>query len=211
MNNTIKKYSQLHLRYLIALLAIVASLTCTVASAASVWSQAYTDGTDMYDLHIVSNFDGIINTSITGIYLDNKTNGSIPVNELLTLSTEMLYLYSFSQGDTYDYYKDALGGVSIITDIVTQYSDTSAYIRNSRVDLQSPDRPAGADISFEPSYINFIRPITSTTGLPVYDLDFSSSNQFFTRTAVNSVPVPAATWLFVSGLLSLICVSRRRV
>ncbi len=130
-----------------------------------------------------------------------------PTNYLGTNNGDM-----FQDGDNFSIVFDSpvnAFGVSIMTSDQMFDGDISLLVNNSNVDLVASaiqqTLSDGSDVYFlgalDPVGINSIEFSTIGGGFFLYTLDDM-------RTAV--VPVPAAFWLFVSGLAGMIALSRRK-
>jgi len=85
----------------------------------------------------------------------------------------------------------------------TPYADTLSYLSFPDFNTQGP-APMAATANSEGVALG-----TAFGGIRGY-IDIGSGNSM-TVTAINAVPVPAAIWLFSSGLLGLIGVARKKV
>ena len=111
--------------------------------------------------------------------------------------------FGLQVGDVLSGNKMYRGGNEVISDLgsATPYADTLDYSFFPAFTLQGPAPMAATSAS--PGFTS-----GPFTGLRVL-IDIGSGNSM-TVTAVNAVPVPAAVWLFGSGLLGLIGVARRK-
>lgn len=101
----------------------------------------------------------------------------------------------------------------------------SSAINGITLEMGESQHPPFDNRSFQYSIDNGINWLTGNTdangvvalnfGGAINTVEFrtigeGSENQFYMRTATTVVPVPAAAWLFASGLLGLVGVARRR-
>jgi len=187
--------------------ALLCLFSISSANAASVWStELLFDGVSVtadWRLHVVSDDADLSSpANITGVYLDNVFNSQIAPVDLLTSSPADIAI-----NDPYDFVNDipvssvmqAAGpGVFIIKELDT-YGSNGVGQQHELVCrefqcityLNHPEGPPPRQI------------LTLT--------DFEPHPQLIlTRSALSPVPVPAAVWLFGSGLIGLIGIARRK-
>lgn len=137
-----------------------------------------------FDMKLFVQWDatGLFNAIDYGLQAGNVLSGS-------TLYHDNDASGTFTAGDTY---------LTDVGSVATPYSDTLQLLP---ADMQGATPMAGTAAS-----IGFIDgPFPGIQGM----LDIGSGNSLHV-TSVSAVPVPAAVWLFGSGLLGLIAVARRK-
>lgn len=192
--------------------ALIAVTTISSNSmAASVWTlTGITDSTnnDSWNLHMISTSNSL-NDTISAVYLDNLSDGLVDTNFLLDNINENIRATFLDNGSTLD-----MAGAFSEFD----FPETYFWAWGTQVDSETM-----TDMSFfmsdfplyDSAFYNNVRFESSGSYLGSgrindnYNTDWSMSNRTATLT-VSSVPVPAAAWLFGSGLLGLIGVARRK-
>ena len=192
--------------------ALIAATTISSNSmATSVWTlSSIVDSTngDMWNLHMVSSSNTLISENITGVYLDNLSDGLVDLNYLVNNPTVLNYNVVGSAQDMstnysqYNYPPNILyvGGTFVDAETMTNFSV-----------FASSSQPL-----YDSAFFNHMQIESSGTFLGYgridsdYYAEWTFSNNTVTRTALSSVPIPAAVWLFGSGLLGLVGVARRK-
>jgi len=200
---------------------ILAALLClssiNPANAASVWSTELLlddlSSTPEWRLHVVSDGDGLMGpASITGVYIDyidinNVFNSQIAPFDLLTSS-----LADVASNDPYDFVSNApvtsvVQSVGLDEVIFTQLNTSGSQLVNLGLD----GLPVQEGLTCLPyqCITNLHHP--DDRKLAVIKLPGDPAPQMtLTRSALSPVPVPAAVWLFGSGLIGLVGIARRK-
>ena len=186
---------------------IFAALLClswvNPANAASVWSsELLFDGlSNDWQLHVVSDDDDLFNpANITGVYLDNVVDSQINPIDLLTSS-----LADVASSDPYDFFSnsqiDSLMEAGGPGEIVIKQLDTSGL--NGLGQLPDLTCRQFSCTTWLRHQDGAIRQVLSMPGSPAPQMTL-------TQSALSPIPVPAAVWLFGTGLLGLVGVARRK-
>ncbi|MCW9014220.1 MAG: VPLPA-CTERM sorting domain-containing protein [Gammaproteobacteria bacterium] len=186
------------------LIFIIAGLVLSInVNAASVWSsELFGSNTDAWTLHLISPEDGIP-SSFTGVYLDNTTNDAITPQSLLQCTDYSLTCIT-TPTDVYDAY--TVEDIFMLNE-GNMFSDYTVYLS---VYLYQPEgqhgfrantnRASAIQVDLFDSNLTQLSLLHGGTTAPIS----------FTMSATTVVPVPAAAWLFGSGLIGLIGVARRK-
>jgi hypothetical protein len=212
MINRRRRMMELVRKYIAATFLFAVLLSPMLASAASVWSAGYFDSYGAeYNLHIVSSLNhSIDSTHVTGIYLDSTTFDILDPNDLLYASPESVLSSTL---DTYDYASNSIFilGIDTISSPNTTLTQIDTYLSNIS--------HGGGALQFYnninyPDYITMNPNVYAVThpihGLLIDNVIQHNNSSIFTMTATSAVPLPAAVWLFGSGLFGLIAVARRK-
>lgn len=158
---------------------------------------------------MVSTSDMLVTESVTGVYLDNLSDGLVDLNYLVNNPTANI--------------RTAFAGSA--EDMATNYSEfdyPSSYfhVGGTLLNAETMTNVSFYSESDQPLYdsafFSNIQIESSATSLGNgridndYDAVWSISDSTATRTALSAVPVPAAVWLFGSGLISLVGFARRK-
>ncbi len=147
------------------------------------------DGTVLVDWNSNLNMELFVQWDATGLF--NAIDYGLQAGDVLS-GTDLYHdndaSGTFTAGDTY---------LADVGSVATPYSDTLQLA----ADMQGATPMAGTAAS--PGFID--GPFIGVQGF----LDIGSGNSLHV-TSVSAVPVPAAAWLFGSGLLGLIGVARRK-
>ena len=192
-----------------ASITALCSMAINHAHAASVWSTGILVDEDLsaeWQLHIITSDSDLVDPSqITGAYIDSIVFNTIDPSDLLTTTPYDLALLDMYDWATINGVDDA-GFTSISTDVLgnpnifvldnfsafgTQLAAGDGAIGCITIDCGVSLRKPSGDFS------SILRPI-------------SLQEITLTRTALSAVPVPAAAWLFGSGLIGLIGIARRK-
>jgi hypothetical protein len=183
--------------------ALLCLLSTSSTNAASVWStELLFDGTsDDWRLHVVSDDIDLLNpANITGVYLDNVINSQIDPIDLLTISPAVI-----ANNDPYDFVSNSQI-ISVMQpaglgEIIIKQLDTFGSNGIGQQQALTCREYSCTTWLRHPDGGN--RQVLSRPGSP-------SPQLILTRSALTPVPVPAAVWLFGSGLIGLIGVARRK-
>lgn len=178
-----------------------------VTHAASVWTlTGITDSTngDTWSLHLVSTTNSLQPEYVTMSYLDNHSDGLVDVNMLLnnptTYVTALFAGSTLDMGGNYSIYDPiGVGGTPIDSETVGSASLTTYY-------------PL-----YDSAFYSYIMIETYPPNLLGYGRIYQDhyaewyiTDRTARLTATTAVPVPAAAWLFGSGLLGLAGAVRRK-
>lgn len=202
-NNTSKEQSIKPTALAMTVLA-TSLLASTGIQAASVWSNTYYDPTYpgiVINMHVVSsNSSGISANTITGFYLDN-TSISLPQIDPETLLSTSVSDTALSSGDPWDAYADYVEPLYQSAGNGTGWASISFEVDIAGTNI-------GANTMYGDDYEFYLYSPMST---PFGDVEyFVSDTGYFTLTAASPVPVPAALWLFGSGLIGLAGIARHK-
>lgn len=164
---------------------------------------------------VVDPFEAFAPLTLTGVYIDRVVSGTINPADLLSSSPMSLAI------DQYDVYSTGAD----LTPSLTYFGDGGGDNPGTRTDVFFLDQltidsvengwfsgtvfgittvgTAGGELTSD----HAIAPSTTT---PPDKWSVSAGNTEFTAIATSTVPVPAAVWLFGSGLLGLLGLARRK-
>ena len=174
---------------------VLCPLSINSAFAASVWStELLSDGVSTdWRLHVVSDDADLFNPAhVTGVYIDSVLTGQIDPIDLLTNTPAVI-----ASGDSYDFASNSM----VNSEVEPSGADNIVIVNLSTTGLQGVgiQQDLTCALYFECTvWLN--HPLGGTRQV----LSVPDSTLVLTRSALSSVPVPAAVWLFSSGLIGLI-------
>lgn len=98
--------------------------------------------------------------------------------------------------------------------VLTRYSPQTGYV-TKMVDLSDPNNPVQKTLLAIPQYSNSLKRLewviskNDITSVPYFMGTTENTTGIVDHTSVAATPIPAAVWLFVSGILCLIGLKRR--
>ncbi|MDH5571873.1 MAG: VPLPA-CTERM sorting domain-containing protein [Gammaproteobacteria bacterium] len=198
---------------LIKIVTLIMTLfTPLAAQSASVWTlTGIVDSAngDSWSLHMISTSDSLVSENITGVYFDNLSDGLVDLNSLVNTPSP-----TYTTGVFAGSLKDMAGYYSPYTYPASVFETGGTLVSPDTITVGGLYSSVAVSNHAFYDYINID---TSTAGIlgtgriaATYDVTWRISDYTATRTAISTVPVPAAVWLFGSGLIGLISVARRK-
>jgi hypothetical protein len=196
--------------------ACMCSLSFSTSHANTVWSAALFDNNgEEWDLHVVTTATNLNDGSlITGLYLASyDILSTVEPADLLNTPVETVAENNNIQSD---WVSTTINTMAFTAELNNQYTiDTLDVLGNQPVAVARPDAQQLSCVpALDHCTIDVISELFRTVshGLQTQVLFYDKSLQEvrFSLSASAAVPLPAAVWLFGSGLLGLVGIARRK-